>query len=106
MKEYFGTLSEAANGFKREGYMLDFNIREECVACHQTNMMLSPDDFEIDKVYRFEGESNPDDQSVLYAISSPKFGTKGLLVSGYGISSEEIANTAIEKLKTHKLKIE
>lgn len=106
MKEYYGTLSETINGLKREGYMLDFNIRDECVACHQTNMMLSPDDFEIDKVYRFEGESNPDDQSILYAISSPKFGTKGLLVNGYGISSEEITNTVIEKLGTYKLKTE
>ena len=64
-------------------------------------MILSPVDFKIDKVYRFEGATNPDDQSILYAISSSKFGTKGLLVNGYGISSEETTSTLIEKLKTH-----
>jgi len=64
-------------------------------------MILSPDDFEIDKVFRFEGQTNPDDQSILYAISSPKFGTIGLLVNGYGISSDEILNRLISKLKTH-----
>jgi len=106
MKEYYGTLSETINGFKREGYTLDFNIREEYLVYHQADMILSPDDFEIDKVFRFEGEPNPDDQSILYAISSPKFGTKGLLVNDYGISSDEISNTLIEKLKTHQLKIE
>ncbi|MEO6167519.1 MAG: phosphoribosylpyrophosphate synthetase [Chitinophagales bacterium] len=104
MKESYGTLSETINALKKEGYTIDFNINEEHLACHQADMILSPDDFEIDKVYRFEGESNPDDESILYAISSPKFGTKGLLVNGYGISSDEISNTLIQKLKTHHIK--
>jgi len=101
MKEWYGTLSETINGLKKEGYTLDFNICEESVTCHQTNLILSPEDFEIDKVYRFEGESNPDDQSILYAISSPKFEVKGVLVNGYGISSDDVTNALIKKLKTH-----
>lgn len=59
MKESYGTLSETINSLKREGYILDFNIRRECLVCSQINTVLSPDDFEIDKVYRFEGMSNP-----------------------------------------------
>jgi hypothetical protein len=101
MKESYGTLSETINALKKEGYTMDFNIREAYGIHHQADMILSPDDFKIDKVYRFEGATNPEDQSILYAISSPKFGTKGLLVNGYGISSEERANTLIEKLNTH-----
>ncbi len=101
MKEYYGTLSETINALKKEGYTIDLNIDEEHLVCHQADVVLSPDDFNIDKVFRFEGESNPEDQSILYAISSPKFGTKGLLVNGYGISSDEMANTLIEKLKTN-----
>jgi quercetin dioxygenase-like cupin family protein len=101
MKESYGTLSETINGLKKEGYSMDFNINQECVVCHQSNLSLSPDDFEIDKVYRFEGESNPDDQSVLYAISSNKFNVKGVLVNGYGIYTEEISDGLISKLNTH-----
>ena len=106
MKEYYGTLSETINGLKKEGYTMDFNIHEAHLFYQQAGMILSPDDFKIDKVFRFEGESNPGDQSILYAISSPRFGTKGLLVNGYGISSEEMSNTLVERLKTHQLKIE
>jgi hypothetical protein len=101
MKESYGTLSETINGLKMEGYVLDFNVNRESVVCDNSNMILSPDDFEIDKVYRFEGETNPDDQSILYAISSPKFNVKGLLVKGYGISSVEISDTLISKIRTH-----
>ncbi len=101
MKESYGTLSETINGLKKDGYTLDFNINKEFVVCNNPNMTLSPDDFEIDKVYRFEGESNPDDQSILYAISSPKFNVKGVLVNGYGISAVEISDALISKLRTH-----
>jgi len=99
MKESYGTLSETINGLKSVGYTLDFNIRETCLASDLPNMILSPDDFIIDKVYRFEGESNPDDQSVLYAISSSKFDVKGVFVNGYGIYSDEISDVVISKLK-------
>lgn len=101
LKESFGTLSETINALISLGYHHDFNIGEECLVCHQTNVTLSPNDFQIDKVYRFEGESNPEDQSILYAISSPKFDIKGVLVNGYGISSDDTTSKLIEKLETH-----
>ena len=101
MKESYGTLSQTIDGLKGEGYTMDFNIHEECIVCHQQNTVLSADDFEIDKVYRFEGESNPDDEAVLYALSSPRFGVKGILVNGYGISADEASSVLIEKLQQH-----
>jgi quercetin dioxygenase-like cupin family protein len=101
LPESFGTLSETINGLIALGYTLDFNIREECLFCQSTQTTLQPDDFHIDKVYRFEGASNPDDQSILYAIASEKHNVKGLLVNGYGISADEASSRLIEKLQTH-----
>lgn len=99
LNESFGTLSETINGLAKLGYSHDFNIHEECIVCRQTNVTLSSDDFQIDKIYRFEGTSDPDYQSILYAISSEKFAVKGLLVNGYGISSDDVTSTLIEKLQ-------
>ena len=101
MKESYGTLSETMNSLKKEGYNMDFNIQHECLVCRQHPTKLSPDDFEIDKVYRFEGETNPDDEAVLYALSSSNYGVKGLLVNGYGISSDEASAALVEKLQRH-----
>ncbi|MEO5947394.1 MAG: cupin domain-containing protein [Chitinophagaceae bacterium] len=56
-------------------------------------------------MYRFEGTSNPEDESILYAISSTKFDIKGTLVNGYGISSDETFSKLIEKLQTNKTHI-
>lgn len=102
--EYYGTLSETINALNALGYTLDFNIHESCLVCHDAQVQLSPSDFEIDKVYRFEGSTNPEDQSILYAISSLKHNVKGLLVNGYGISADDYASDLVNKLNTHHAK--
>jgi len=101
LNESFGTLSETINELVKLGYTHDFNIKDDCIVCHKTNITLSPDEFQIDKVYRFEGDSDPEYQSILYAISSTKFDVKGTLVNGYGISSDETTTKLIEKLNTN-----
>lgn len=101
MKESYGTLSQTINALIKEGYTLDFNIYEQCIVCNSESIKLSPNEFEIDKVFRFEGDTNPEDQSILYAISSTKFNVKGLLVNGYGISADAEVDELITKLNTH-----
>ncbi len=103
LNESFGTLSETINGLFKLGYTHDFNIKEESIVCQNTNIALSPEDFQIDHVYRFEGDSDPEYQSILYAISSTKFDVKGTLVNGYGISAEETTSKLIEKLNIHHI---
>ena len=102
LQENYGTLSETINGLILIGYVHDFNIQEDCITCHQTTETLSPEDFQIDKVYRFEGESNPDDQAILYAISSPNFKLKGTLVNGYGMSNVESTSKLIKRLEINQ----
>jgi hypothetical protein len=101
MKNEYGTLSQTVEALQKEGYSLDFNVQQECIACHRTNTVLSPDEFEIDAVYRFEGESNPDDEAVVYAISSPRFGVKGVLVNAYGIYADGASDALVRKLERH-----
>ena len=103
LSESYGTLSETINGLVKLGYTYDFNITDDCLICHRTNITLSPEDFQIDQAYRFDGDSDPEYQSILYAISSEKFNVKGTLVNGYGISSDEAATKLIEKLNTHHM---
>ena len=90
----YKTLSETIVDLKKEGYSYDFNLADPFGSA------LSPNDFEIDRVHRFEGASNPDDQCILYAISSLKLGVKGILVNGYGISAVDETNELVSKLGT------
>lgn len=99
MNHNYDTLSEAIDGLKREGYTEDFNLKENCIHCGALGKDILPEHFMIDEVYRFEGMSNPDDSSVVYAISSEKHGLKGILVDAYGVYSSPLSAQMLKKLK-------
>jgi hypothetical protein len=101
MKESYGTISQTIDGLKKDGYTLDFNAKSDCIVCQQTQTELSPESFEIDKVYRFEGDSDPGDEAVVYAISSRDHGMKGTLVNGYGVSADEWSADLVKKLNIY-----
>ena len=93
----YNTVTEAINALRKRGYTLDFNIAENCLKCSDDKNHF-PEDFEITEVYRFEGDSDPGDEAIVYGITS-KLGTKGVLVNGYGMSSETMTDEMVQKLR-------
>ena len=94
----YDTVTAAVNGLKQRGYTKDFNLEENCIACHEDK--YHPEDFEIVEVYRYEGNSDPADEAVVYAIEG-KNGQKGVLVSGFGPTSETMSLEMAKKLSMH-----
>jgi hypothetical protein len=91
----YDTVSEAIIELRARGYTMDFNLRENCISCNE--QAFNPEDFKIVEVYRYEGDSDPADEAVVYAIES-KNGLKGVLVNGYGISAETLSSDMAKKL--------
>jgi hypothetical protein len=94
------TLSEVLNKLKSEGYTVDFNLQDNCLVCHGNTLAISPDEFVVDRHFRFEGQSDPGDEAIVYAISSVKHDIKGILVNGYGIYSDPLSDRMIKALST------
>ncbi len=94
----YDNVVDALNGLKQRGYTTDFNLAFNEVKCIKTGVCLAPDQFEITEHYRFEGMSNPDDSSVVYAIQQKNGSLKGVLVSAYGMYSDTISDAMIRKL--------
>lgn len=94
----YDTVTEALNDLRNRGFVLDFNLEENAVICQGENLRLQPSEFHIREVYRFEGNSNPSDEEVVYAIESND-GQKGVLVSAFGTYAEDISDEMIIKLK-------
>jgi hypothetical protein len=93
----YDTVAEAVRGLQQRGYTIDFNLEPGRLVCHRTPLSLTPAEFEIAEVYRFEGDSDPADEAAVYAIES-RSGQKGLLVTGFGISAEGVGEEMVEKL--------
>lgn len=97
MKKYT-TLVDALDDLRRRGFTEDFDLQPTCLECARLQLQLHPDDFEIAEVYRFEGATNPDDSSVLYAIEG-KDGMKGVLVDAYGVYADPVSTQLLAKLQ-------
>jgi len=100
MKNY-DTVTEAVNDLVKRGYTENFVTHESGIHHPEKNYSLSPDDFQIDEIYRFEGDTDPADETIVYAISSLHDDTKGILVNAYGMYSDSLSNEMVAKLKSH-----
>jgi len=59
-----------------------------------------PDSFIIEKNYRFEDDTDPENEAVIYAVASAELGVKGFIVNGYGIYSDPDMDQLVSKLRT------
>jgi hypothetical protein len=80
----YNNLVEATNDLMKRGYTENLSFEGDTVDDKEKKIKMTAEDFEIDEFYRFEGASNPDDMSIIYAVSSPKYELKGVLVNAFG----------------------
>ena len=92
---HYATVSEAVNILRQKGFTEDFNLEENCIVCHPSS--FTQEEFEICEVFRYEGNSDPGDEATVYGIISSG-GIKGVLVTGYGISSDTLSTAILKKL--------
>ena len=77
---------------------MDFNLAENSIICNDGT--FNPDELEIVEIHRFEGDTDPADEAVVYAIESTS-GLKGVLINGYGASAVGLGAEMVMKLRTN-----
>ncbi len=95
----YETLTEAISDLRSRGYNIDFNLQENCLICRQEK--FSMDEFEVVEIHRFEANTDPADEAVVYAIASER-GGKGILVTGYGVTAGGFSAEMAQKLSVKK----
>lgn len=91
----YDSVSHAIDELKKKGYTEDFNLQENCLVCN--SQKFQADEFEIKEVVRFEGNSDPADEAIVYGIESAS-GIKGVLVNSYGYQSDTMSDDIAKKL--------
>lgn len=97
-ENHYNTVTQALEELRKQGFTTDFNLKENCIVCEDEKFEAA--DFEIADVYRYEGDTDPADEAVVYAIRS-KSGVKGVLVTGYGASADPMSTELLNKLHSH-----
>lgn len=90
---HYTTVLDALNDLKKKGFNVDYNF-------HHQAIITNPADYAILHIYRYEGDSDPDEEAIVYGIISQS-GQKGFFVSGFSANSDDQAtqilyNIAIE----------
>lgn len=92
------TLSEVIEVLRNRGYTEDFNLLEENISYKKGGEKIHLDNLIIDKIYRFTGENDLEDEAILYAIRNLKDGVKGIFVNAYGTYTNERADHIIRQI--------
>jgi hypothetical protein len=99
----YNNLVEATNDLMQRGYTENLSLEGDTVDDKDKNIHMTADEFEIDEFYRFEGASNPDDMSILYAVTSRKYNLKGILVNAFGTYADNSSSAIEAKLHHHQV---
>lgn len=72
---------------QKKGIHREFRMDENGKMRFQdSDHIYQPSELCIVKTYRFEGDSNPDDNAVLYVVED-QIGNKGMIIDSYGADS-------------------
>ena len=78
------TVTDALTRLRADGYTADFSATAQGdLACQGCSLTVHPTDVQVDHTIRFEGDTNPDDQDILFAIQCA-CGCKGTYSAAYG----------------------
>lgn len=91
-------LADAIRLLQLEGYDINLVPQFDHFTYDDQKKSLYPSELRVDKVLRFENSSDPDDQSILYAISSKDYSLKGLYVDSYGTYHDNLSIKLLDTL--------
>jgi len=89
------TLSGALDDLARAGFVEHFGVVENALRSFSSGGRFSPAELVIREYHRFEGVSDPDDMSIVYAIEGHG-GVRGTLVDAYGAYSDPAVSAFLQ----------
>jgi hypothetical protein len=101
-KEEERSLINVEKKLTADGFVTDFRVadgRLQIIGDDANNpRSYSPEEVSIVDFYRFEGESNPDDMSILYALECND-GTRGTISNAYGTYGDDGVDEFLKKVE-------
>jgi hypothetical protein len=99
------TLVSCLNVLSRDGFTDDYKMTERGLKSLKRERVYAPEEVKVLNFYRFEGNSDPADNSILYAIETSD-GGRGTLVDAYGPYADSKISSFMHQVEEIKKKTE
>jgi hypothetical protein len=93
----YSTMAEAVRSLKARGFEADFEHADGAFRVAGSERAFGENELRIVEHHRFEGISNPDDMSVIYAVEASD-GTRGTIVDAFGVYANPELGAALQKI--------
>src|SRR5262249_34982358 len=90
-----GTRAATLDDLARRGFTEHFEAAADGLRGTEGGRTFKAAELVIRELHRFEGVSDPDDMSIVYAIES-RDGTRGTLVDAFGVYSDPAVSRVLE----------
>jgi hypothetical protein len=98
---YMTELKSCLTNLEEKGYTDEYKVENGCLHCLTSGRTFSHENVKAMNFYRFEGNSNPDDMSILFAIETTD-GRKGTLIDAYGMYADGKIGDFMQAVEVHK----
>jgi hypothetical protein len=89
------------DALRRRGYVASFTATPEGLHLVGSSRTLRPEEVTIRAYHRFEGVSDPDDMSIVYAIEA-RDGTRGTLVDAFGVYASPAVAAVLDRVRIRR----
>lgn len=103
-KTHMKTLVSCLNSLIASGFDAQFKAVKQGLKSLKTEKIYKPEEVKILNFYRFEGESDPADNSILYALETSD-GERGTLTDAYGPYSDTNVTGFISEVEEIEKKV-
>lgn len=92
------TLSSTTRKLSQNGYATQFKALKNGLESLETHDVFAPEEVKIVNFYRFEGESDPSDNAILYVVETNS-GEKGTLTDAYGVYTDPKVSEFVKQVE-------
>jgi hypothetical protein len=95
------SITECLDILQRKGFVDQFRVEAGGMVSTSGGKKYAPDDALAVDFFRFEGITDPEDMSILYAIETVD-GKKGTLIDAYGLYADPEVSEFVKEMEIHK----
>ncbi|MEZ5103745.1 MAG: hypothetical protein R2757_04575 [Draconibacterium sp.] len=93
----YTTMVEAINNLVKKGYTHNFSVSDKGRLEEGNSLLFYSYEVELHEFHRFEGNTNPSDMSIIYAVQT-KTGLRGIVIDSFGVQGSETISDFMNKV--------